>query len=192
MDPSWKLFQIPLKQLWRHDASRVAWPTEEVMVSLERSSRVQRIGGVPVATPETTIGTVARYSDGVTLLLTGNAVSLDHGGTVRPRAQELHEGGHAIKSLDTSRRTRYSFLQLHRNQPLQLDARFRSRCKSCPVFIVGTVGVHGIRDYYVRATIIERRNRPVDDRRVALRGIFRYACSVSESRSSFSSMVRII
>lgn len=76
--------------------------TEEVMVSLERSSRVQRIGGAPVATPETTIGTVARYSDGVTLLLTGNAVSLDHGGTVRPRAQELHEGGHAIKSLDTS------------------------------------------------------------------------------------------
>lgn len=88
------------------------------MVSRAIVTRSAHIGGAPVATLEMTIGTMARYSDGVTLLLTGNAVSLDHGGTVRPRARELHEGGHAIKSLDTSRRTRYSFLQLHGNQPL--------------------------------------------------------------------------
>lgn len=86
-------------------------------------------------------GTVARYSDGVTLLLTtGNAVSLDHGGTVGPRAQEQagyerHEGGHAIKSLDTSRWTRYTFLQLHRNQPLDWTPDFARVAKAAPFLL---------------------------------------------------------
>lgn len=166
MDPNWNCFKshcyvhtMP-SNLSRH---AITSRTEEVMVSRAIVARSAYWWRASSDTRDDD-GTVARYSDGVTLLLTGNAVSLDHGGTVRPRAgYELHEGGHAIKSLDTSRRTRYSFLQLHRNQPLELDARFRSRCKSCPVFIVGTVGVHGIRDYYVHATIIERRNRLVDE-----------------------------
>lgn len=134
-----------------HNEGRSVWL--EVLVTL------QRIGGTAVAILEMTMVPWYVTAMGLCSYLRGttNAVSLDHSKTeraaaARARAPERTERAQGITprrgprdkipaKQDTSWRTRYAFLQLLNDQPIQpasrLTGRFRSRCKSS-VFLVRT------------------------------------------------------